>query len=197
MKFVKQNYEGHNHFLQILNAYSQKMDHFIHFWKSKNFFCQYLKGLVAAATLLFILSFSSIHNHIHTVYSFTSIRRGLSPFLHSCFAQREKPPWGAEPGFELGPAIQQASALPTEPRGTLGNYLSSSALIPPSFEVWRSLLIMCEYEDNFFFGQRRPVLKATWILFRVQRPWHQSSFLKRPGIPGTDTDKKKSNFPHI
>jgi len=35
------------------------------------------------------------------------------------FAQREKPPWGAEPGIELGPAIQQASALPTEPRCTL------------------------------------------------------------------------------
>ncbi len=28
------------------------------------------------------------------------------------FARNEKHPWGAEPGFELGPAIQQASALP-------------------------------------------------------------------------------------
>ncbi len=27
-------------------------------------------------------------------------------------------PWGAEPRFELGPALQQASALPTKPRGT-------------------------------------------------------------------------------
>ncbi len=35
------------------------------------------------------------------------------------FAQREKTPWGAEPGFELGPAIKQASALPTEPCCTL------------------------------------------------------------------------------
>jgi hypothetical protein len=33
-------------------------------------------------------------------------------FFIAWFAQREKPPWGAEPGFELGPAIQQASALP-------------------------------------------------------------------------------------
>jgi hypothetical protein len=30
------------------------------------------------------------------------------------FGQREKPPWGAEPEFELGPPVQQASALPTE-----------------------------------------------------------------------------------
>ncbi len=30
-----------------------------------------------------------------------------------------EPPWGAEPRFELGPALQQASALPTEPHCTL------------------------------------------------------------------------------
>jgi hypothetical protein len=30
-------------------------------------------------------------------------------------AQWVEPPWGAEPRFELGPALQQASALPTEP----------------------------------------------------------------------------------
>jgi hypothetical protein len=31
-----------------------------------------------------------------------------------------EPPWGAEPRFELGPAlqVQQAGALPTEPRRT-------------------------------------------------------------------------------
>jgi hypothetical protein len=27
--------------------------------------------------------------------------------------------WGAEPRFELGPAVQQADALLSEPRGTL------------------------------------------------------------------------------
>jgi hypothetical protein len=30
-----------------------------------------------------------------------------------------EPPWGAEPRFELEPVVQQASALPTEPRCTL------------------------------------------------------------------------------
>jgi hypothetical protein len=34
-------------------------------------------------------------------------------------AQWAEPPWGAEPRFELGPALQQASALPTKPRCTL------------------------------------------------------------------------------
>ncbi len=34
-------------------------------------------------------------------------------------AQREKPPWGADPRFVLGPAKHQASALPTELRCTL------------------------------------------------------------------------------
>ncbi len=31
-------------------------------------------------------------------------------------AQWAEPPWGAEKRFELGPALQQASALPTKPR---------------------------------------------------------------------------------
>ncbi len=45
------------------------------------------------------------------------------------FAQREKPPSGVEPGFELGPAIQQASALPTKPHCTLARFSSSSKSI--------------------------------------------------------------------
>jgi hypothetical protein len=55
----------------------------------------------------------------HTVHSLISIRRGLSLFSHRFFATMEKPPWGAEPGLKLGPAIQQASALPDEPRFSL------------------------------------------------------------------------------
>jgi hypothetical protein len=34
-------------------------------------------------------------------------------------AQWEDPPCGAEPRIELGPALQQADALPTEPRHTI------------------------------------------------------------------------------
>jgi hypothetical protein len=73
---------------------------------------------------IFILSFTVtyIHNYIRTIHSSISIRRGLSPFFVIAFAQREKPPWGAEPGFELGPSVQQTSALTTELCCTLKSY---------------------------------------------------------------------------
>jgi hypothetical protein len=40
-------------------------------------------------------------------------------FLIACLLSGETPPYGAEPGIELGPALQQADALPTEPRRTI------------------------------------------------------------------------------
>jgi hypothetical protein len=43
----------------------------------------------------------------------------LSAFLHRLFAQWGEPPCGAEPRIELGPALQQTDALPTEPRRTI------------------------------------------------------------------------------
>jgi hypothetical protein len=39
--------------------------------------------------------------------------------FHSLKAQWEKPPCGAEPRIKLGPAVQQADVLPTEPRRTI------------------------------------------------------------------------------
>ncbi len=48
---------------------------------------------------LFILSFSYIHNHIHTVHSFSSIRRGLSPFLHCLFRSEGKTSLGCRAGI--------------------------------------------------------------------------------------------------
>ncbi len=39
-------------------------------------------------------------------------------FFIALVLSEEKPPWGAEPRFELGPALQHASALPTELRFT-------------------------------------------------------------------------------
>jgi len=47
------------------------------------------------------------------------MRRGPSKSPRRLWAQWEKPPWGAEPRFELGPAIQQADALPTDLRRAL------------------------------------------------------------------------------
>ncbi len=40
-------------------------------------------------------------------------------YPHRVFAQQGDPPWDAEPRFELGPALQQADALPTELRRIL------------------------------------------------------------------------------
>jgi hypothetical protein len=48
-----------------------------------------------------------------------NIRRGESLFRQCWTAQWQTPPWGAEPGFELGPALQRADVLPTESRRTL------------------------------------------------------------------------------
>jgi hypothetical protein len=58
-------------------------------------------------------------NHIYTIHLSVAIRWGLSPSPHRLKAQWEDPPCGAEPRIELGPALQQADALPTEPRRTI------------------------------------------------------------------------------
>ncbi len=47
-----------------------------------------------------------------------NIRQGSSPFHRCRTAQWQTPPWGAESGLELGPALQRADVLPTEPRRT-------------------------------------------------------------------------------
>jgi hypothetical protein len=55
----------------------------------------------------------TIHSFIHP------IAEGPLLFPH-CSPLSRGPPWGAEPGFELGPAVQQADALLSELRRTLG-----------------------------------------------------------------------------
>jgi hypothetical protein len=81
---------------------------FLFFWFGGNCHSFYLFCLFHTFIITFI---QYIHFHPFAEASLL--------FFIACFAQREKPPWGAEPGFELGPAIQQASALPAEPRCTL------------------------------------------------------------------------------
>jgi len=71
------------------------------------------------ATLFYFINFSFIHTiHSHTVASMI-ICRGSSTFLHRLTAQWQKPPWGAESGFKLGPALQRADVLSIEPCRTL------------------------------------------------------------------------------
>ncbi len=55
------------------------------------------------------------NRYIHTSFSYKHSLRPIS-ISSQLSAQRAEPPWVAEPRFELGPALQQASALPTEPR---------------------------------------------------------------------------------
>ncbi len=64
--------------------------------------------------------FVNIHSYITiTLRSSFTIRRPFFLNPHRVFAQQGEPPWDAEPRFELGPALQQADALPTELRRIL------------------------------------------------------------------------------
>jgi len=65
---------------------------------------------------LFVFIFIYTIDYLYIQTSFIhNMRWGPSPYLHSCRLSGAEPPWGAELRFELGPALQQASALPTEP----------------------------------------------------------------------------------
>jgi hypothetical protein len=72
---------------------------------------------------IFFITYIHSFNHIHTIYISVAIRWGLSPSPHRLKAQWEDPPCGAKPRIELGPALQQADALPTEPRRMMKNMM--------------------------------------------------------------------------
>ncbi len=77
----------------------------------------YLKGLVAGChSFCLFLIFYNIHTIIQS-HSYNTFAEA-SPSPHRLWLSGEKPPCGAEPRIELGPAFQQADALPTEPRTT-------------------------------------------------------------------------------
>jgi hypothetical protein len=68
--------------------------------------------------LIIIFEHSFIqYNHIPFILHHSPRPVLLNP--HRVFAQQGEPPWDAEPRFELGPALQQADALPTELRRIL------------------------------------------------------------------------------
>ncbi len=68
-----------------------------------------------AATLF--IYYLSLSEHTYNIYIYNSSRTA-SCCLHS-FRSVEGLLWGAEPRFELGPALQQADALLIVPRRTL------------------------------------------------------------------------------
>jgi hypothetical protein len=71
---------------------------------------RYIKGLVAVATLFisFVFFNTCISNHIHTMIQYihpSPVAEASLHFLIALVLSGEKPPWGAEPRFELGPAV--------------------------------------------------------------------------------------------
>ncbi len=76
------------------------------------------EGLVAGchSFCLFFIFFYNLHTYIHSItfiqYIYPSTFAGASLSPHRLKAQWEDPP-------ELGPALQQADALPTKPRRTI------------------------------------------------------------------------------
>jgi len=93
--------------------------------RNSTFSIYFLKVWWQDATLFDLFyDFWLYSTYIHTItfvhYSHPSpVAEVHLQFPHCLRAQWEKPPWGAEPRFELGPAIQQASALPIELRCSL------------------------------------------------------------------------------
>ncbi len=78
------------------------------------------------ATLFFFLFVLYFHK-FRPLHSYSTFIRSDSPrFLSissSLVSSEGKPPYGAKPRIELGPALQQADALPSELRRTLLSYL--------------------------------------------------------------------------
>ncbi len=74
-------------------------------------------------TLIYALQSHSVHPSVF-----------LNP--HRVFAQQGEPPWDAEPRFELGPALQQADALPTELRRILISAIYNTAPLGSAYYMY-------------------------------------------------------------
>jgi hypothetical protein len=61
----------------------------------------------------FIIFLHSFIEYNHTPFILHHSPRPVFLIPHRVFAQQWEPPWDAETRFELGPALQQADALPT------------------------------------------------------------------------------------
>ncbi len=90
----------------------------------------FLKVWCQLPLFLFILSFTVTYsqNYICTTHSSISIHQGLSPFSSLLSLSGKNLP-GVQ-GFELWPAVQQASELPTELSCTLW------AMLQPELHFW-------------------------------------------------------------
>jgi hypothetical protein len=79
-------------------------------------FCAPLEIVFFSGLVLYLFFFLQyIHSYNHLLKTFAEAH--LHIFI--AIGQWAEPPWGAEPRFELGPALQQVSALASELRFTL------------------------------------------------------------------------------
>ena len=111
------------------------------------------------ATLLAFIFLFYIHQHSLRPISISS----------QLSAQWVEPPWGAEPRFELGPALQQASALPTEPHCTLHVFLVERT---PFFLFLKSLLCKEGEISNkkLFWAGERGLSRAATLNIEIRPP---------------------------
>jgi hypothetical protein len=97
---------------------SSLIDHFYSQFLKRLF----IKGLVARCHSFCIFFIFLRYTYIHLITYITFVRHHLPRSLSissSLWCSVGKPPCGAEPRIELGPALQQADALPTEQRRTM------------------------------------------------------------------------------
>jgi hypothetical protein len=88
---------------------------------------------------------------IYFLHSFIQYNSPRPVFLnpHRVFAQQGEPPWDAEPRFELGPALQQADALPTELRRILTLFLSLNFWDSAQLK-WLLVFVLYVYVIQYF-----------------------------------------------
>ncbi len=82
---------------------------------------------------IFIFLFQYIHSYNHSFITFAEVIYICSKLQ----AQWAEPPWSAETRLELGPSLQQASSLPSEPPRTLLSY--AAPYWPTLHPVWATL----------------------------------------------------------
>jgi hypothetical protein len=105
-----------------------------------------VKDLVAVCHS-FCIYLSLFIRYIHTSFIHKHSLRPIS-ISSQLPAQWVAPPWGAEPKFELGPALQQARALPTEPHCTLEGWGTNKFVILSPFDSWgtNALVILRSFD---------------------------------------------------
>ncbi len=124
------------------------------------FFFLFLKVWWQDVTLFcFFFIFYNMHTFIQSHSYNTFIHRhSLRPLsiLIACLLSGETPPCGAEPWIELGPALQQADALPTEPSRATFEYFP--------YVIWEEI-----FPNIFLYAQSLPKFLLNIRFFLISK----------------------------